>query len=590
MAEAGGSLINKRGNRLDRVLYISGKATLLDPNTGKIQNTSERDFENADDLYRAILLLSNWTSADEIERYKPDELLDALDELFELESQLIVVDDIDTLTTSKKDAGMEELLLALSRSRSGTKVLYTQRGFPSFAPNASVEVPGLTDEEFQEFVLLCCSKFNVPLPTIEDFEHIKLHSERRPLAIETMMGMRRVTSSYADAFRRWKENSSEARQYLFNREYQQLGTDDRARHLLAALAIFDGPQSAETLRSVLQFSPEQLEDAIAETRDMFLAVAPGDGSRGDLFSLGAATRLYLRETSKQLDRYSSIEARVRHFQNSSKTTPDSFIPIIERASRNLRAGHPNDAIALLSNKDLPAAFKEHTEVQALLGQAYATLNPPNVADARRCFESAFSLGHRHYKMYLEWLEMERKNRTEVSNGIAICSKVIRSSGFNLKTKAAFQKKMAMYKAMKANDIEMTSPLESAILRKESAINTLEAYFIVKNARDKELPAYKERAETTLSSMLRRLSKGDDIDGFFDFIESLLSLKQPLDDFQMIISSRIGEFRPHEPGSKRPMQARLSRLNGKINHASSSAFSRDNLKILSDRIKSTIQVL
>lgn len=585
LAESGGNLKNKSGNKLDRILYVSGKATYLDPVTGKIQNTSSKDFDSAEDIYRAILAFSYWTDPSEIEKYNSEQLLEALSELFDLESQIIVIDDIDTLTTSKKDAGMEELFLTLTRARSGTKVLYTQRGFPSFAPNASVEIPGLSDDEFRQFISLCCKKFGVPSPSESEAKLIKSESQMRPLAIETMVGMRRVTANYADAFRRWKENSSEARQYLFNREYQQLNSDDRGRHMLAALAIFNAPQSAETLRSVLQFSPEQLEDAIAETRDMFLTVTSSDGVTGDLFSIGPATRLYIEENSRQLDRYASIRARVQHFKDASKHTPTAFIPLIDRAARNIRAGNAQDAIQLLARKDLPPAFKEHPEVQATLGEAYAKISPPNVTDARKCFESAYSLGHRNYQMYIEWLELEKRNRTELHNGISICVKVTTTPGFDVVTRASFHRRLARLQSMLANETEFAAPQESNRLRQESVINNLQAYILARLGKDPALPVYMERIEASISIALRRSLRSDDIDGFFDMFEAIISIDQSIDELAPILIERIGEVLTRAAINPRALSARLARLNGKVGQAVGRAFTKEPARAFSDAIKS-----
>jgi hypothetical protein len=49
--------------------------------------------------------------------YSYEECISELEELFDIETQLIVLDDIDTLTTANKDGGMEELFLLLSRAK-----------------------------------------------------------------------------------------------------------------------------------------------------------------------------------------------------------------------------------------------------------------------------------------------------------------------------------------------------------------------------------------------------------------------------------------------------------------------------------------
>lgn len=590
LAQSGGKLRNKEGKTLDRILYISGKATYLDTHSGKIREITSRDFDNATDIYRAILLLANWTDSEIIEGYTEEQLLDALRELFDIEAQLIVIDDIDTLTTSNKDAGMEELLLLLSRASSGTKCLYTQRNFPSFAPNASFEIPGLSDGEFQQFLALCCAKFSTPFPSDNEAARVKDQSEGRPLAIETMIGMRRVTSSYDEAFRRWKENSSEARSYLFNREYQQLNRDGRSRHLLAALSIFQTPQSTGTLLSILQFSPEQLEDAIAETRDMFLKVESGGSPDGDLYSIGAATRLFINESSEQLDLFASIKARVQIFLSRAKGTPAAFIPFIGRAERSIIAGHPEDAISLITKRDFPPAFFEHPDVQSLLGQAYASLSNPNVSEARKCFESAFTAGQRNHRMYIDWLNLEKENQTEFLNGIAICNKVISSSGFSAITKASFQKRLAKYQALRARDIELTSPEESARLRLECVLNNVGAYLAARDARDQHLLLYKERADDSISIFLRTALKVDNYDFFFDLVEEIFKIQNSINEFSSTFSGRISELLTRRSEFSKLIIQRLNRLRGKVDKISPATMDKERRAELLAAINATLKTL
>ena len=441
LAEVGKAFATKQGP-IERVVYLSAKAIYLDPLSAEVKTSTGTDFGDALELFQAILMLADWSSDDQVSQYDYETALNSLEELLDTETIFIVVDDIDTLTTANKDGGMEEMFLLMSRAKSGSKILYTQRNFPSFAPRAAVEVPGLDHEEAHQFIDLCCKKFSVPAPSDNEEKWIKENSEKRPLAIETMIGMRRITASYSDAFQRWKERSGDARSYLFSREYQQLNHNDRGRHLLAALSISDAPQSFGALQSVLQFTTEQLEDAIAETRDMFLSITSGNDAEGDLYSIGPATRLYVSEVSKQLDRFGAIKARVTHLRNISASTPKAFAHIIDGAARSVDAGQPEKAITMLTNPSLPDVFKEHPLVNAVLGKAYAEVHPPNVIEARACFESAFSLGHRNYQMYIDWLDLEQKNRTEVLNGLAICEKVTSANGFTPRTKATFFKRKA----------------------------------------------------------------------------------------------------------------------------------------------------
>lgn len=58
-----------------------------------------RDFSNEKELYEAILTLANWTS-EPLTGLGLQGLRGHIKDLFDLTSNLIVIDDIDTLTTS----------------------------------------------------------------------------------------------------------------------------------------------------------------------------------------------------------------------------------------------------------------------------------------------------------------------------------------------------------------------------------------------------------------------------------------------------------------------------------------------------------
>jgi hypothetical protein len=264
--------------------------------------------------------------------------------------------------------------------------------------------------------------------------------------------------------------------------------------------------------------------------------------------------------------------------------------VLNRASRSIDIGNPEEAINLLTKEALPFAFKEHPEVQALLGKAYAALTPPSVLDARACFESAYSLGHRDYAMYIAWLDMERQNRTELMNGIDICGKVLQSDGFEGRTKATFRKRLARYQALRANDLDLTSPDEGRRLRDDSVLSNILAYADALNCNDPALNSYRERADNAISIGLRRHLGQDHIDYFFDLIESILSISVPLDEFVSTIAARTGEVLTRRAVNPRQVVARLHKLIGRVKGMPPGGMSGENQKLVSDVAKMTIQAL
>ena len=72
---------------------------------------------------------------------------------------LVVIDDIDTLTTRGVEAGFDFLYSVLWRSKRRSKLLYTLRNAPSQSLANAIEVPGLEEGDYEEFVEVCRSQF-----------------------------------------------------------------------------------------------------------------------------------------------------------------------------------------------------------------------------------------------------------------------------------------------------------------------------------------------------------------------------------------------------------------------------------------------
>src|SRR5690606_19586932 len=122
-------------------------------------------------------------------------------------SYLIVVDDIDTLTTKGIDPGADFLYRSLSRAKKRSKILYTIRNAPTQSLHNSIEVPGLLGEDYDKFVDECVARFKSPVPD-KDFREVRLPrlSERRPLVIESIIALSRTAGGFQGAERLFTQN------------------------------------------------------------------------------------------------------------------------------------------------------------------------------------------------------------------------------------------------------------------------------------------------------------------------------------------------------------------------------------------------
>ncbi|CAL4868191.1 hypothetical protein MMA231_02466 [Asticcacaulis sp. MM231] len=551
------------GKQYERVIYVSAKNSFLDPFTAKIEKYKATDFSSSVDLFKSLLYLSNWTDQS-LDAFDEAYLLKELEDLLEIETQLIIIDDIDSLSSANEDNGMEQLFTIAARCRSETKVLYTQRNLPVYARRNSIEIPGLDQgDELPIFISLCSKQFGVPAPDEVEALQISKLSECRPLAVETIIGLRRITSSYSQAMQRWTSDASQAREYLFQREYDQLSKENRGRYLLAALCAFARPQGLGVLQQVLSFKDEQLQDAIAETRDMFLKVEYGtDG--GDQYSLGAATSSFIQMISKKLDKFPAIEARVKHYLSKSSVTPPSLLVLLERANRQVDQGQAESAWTFLNNTSLPPAVTEHQAFKATLGRVAASLKNPRLGEARQAFEEAYGLGNRDHKMYLDWLGMEKAAGAGTTNGIEVCIRVVNGSGFTSRTTANFFRHLAYLQMKRAIEISDSSPEESERLKRESLKNNINGYNFAKKSSDRNLENYYEQIVDTFKKVAISSIKNGTSDQLLSTIEDVLQLADDPGDILPIISINMKRLADRvQPHSRLSVRRSITRIQGRL---------------------------
>ena len=476
VAQNGNGLLDrKNGQPFERVIYVSAKKTFLDPISAKIETFEGTDFTGALQLFRTILDLAHWTD-ETIKDWDEERCIEELEAMFDLEKQLIVIDDIDTVSTSEEDAGMEQLYNIVARCASQSKILYTLRNIPSYAKVSSIEVPGLDIKyEFPPFIKACVQKFKVSEPSLAEKEKIADISERRPLAIETILGLRRKTSSYEDAIKRWGSSGSQARDYLFSREYEQLDKSNKSRYLLATLSMFEQPVSSDALANILNFfSEEQIQDAIAECRDMFLKVTQEPKQKTDMYTLGLATRSYVLEVSKALDKFPNIQAKVRQYQSGiiapNQALNNFIMQVIKRSNRD-----HGGAIKLMENKELPPAMIEHPSFKRAYAKLLSKSKPPRLMDARELFDQSLKLvpdgQNKDHELFHDWLRMEDDHGTGSQFCIDVCAKATRSDISPLQ-KSKFYRSLGYHEFKLANNLESSSPEESAKLRASSLTNNV----------------------------------------------------------------------------------------------------------------------
>ena len=420
----GGDIEIQGGSKVDRVIYLSAKEQELDTTTRKIRKFLGKDFSSADELFRDILFLCEWSSSEKIDALTSDELRDELRQLFDLQSLLIIIDDIDTLYTKGIDEGSEFLITALARAKQRSKIIYTMRQRPSLSIAAAIEVAGLEiGEEYNSFIEICSAQFQVPPPKKELVDgRLREISEGIPLILETIIALRKISSSYEDAIAEFLSvGGSDVRRYLFSREYGTLH-NNQAKLVLAALALFDNPASFEELQYALKFDKTIIYDALGAISEMFLNRVPQDDET-TRFTVGEVTREFVIQESTKLDQFDLLKSRIANFQKPFSGKNKGLILMTERVETFLSRNDYSQALAAVDAVN-DAAILEHRDFKILAVRVYSDQRVSRSDDARRLYNDLFAMKVRNPKLYREWIAMERQTDTSFHNMCDVCNKVL----------------------------------------------------------------------------------------------------------------------------------------------------------------------
>jgi len=505
----------------------------LNPQTGRQQVFALRQFGSRREQFEQILFHAGFADEKQMEGLsgaKLDEMLDKLlSELFAHFSGLIVIDDIDALTRRKVDSGEESLFLKTAQpTAKHTRVLYTLRFPPAHAMDSTEPVPGLdSGTEFPEFVKACVKQFGVPEPAPDELEQLKTKTDCLPLLVETVIALRKHSGTYKEAIRTFNDKGGEdARRYLYQREYDGLQQQGRARQLLAALCLVGEPMSVPALAGLLQLQRTMLTDAISECSGVFLSAQVGEAGE-TLYQLTPPCVPFIEDVSKQLTYFAALERKVQHFNRIGVKVGPREAGLIVNMERLIRSTEFGAVVAMgeqLRSDDLAL---ENPKIRSLLGQAYAELGGHSWEKARECFKHAEGLGYRDLFMMRRWFHLEFMSGYGWDEAERICRTVLADPRFGPRVKSEFWSKLGSCLFMKANGILGASREKGLELLRQSIYAYLEAIWIGRSTGEMDIA----KNIAWLEKPLRRfvLAAKGDIDQFFALFDALPDRKHDVDD-------------------------------------------------------------
>lgn len=562
-----GSRVNLYGQEaLDNVIFISAKQKTLDVIDQSTKDFVGLDFSNEKELYEAILTLSNWSS-EPLGELGLDELKQEMRSLFDLTSNFVVIDDIDTLTTKGIEAGFDFLYSVLWRSKRRSKVLYTIRNAPTQSLANSIEVPGLENGDYDEFVQVCARQFNVQPPE-KDFVagQLSVISERRPLVIESIVALRRTAGNYDRAIHLFQERSGDdARNYVFEREWNSLPAGNHGRYVLAVLALHGDPLTFSDIAALTRYEEARVRDALADIREMFLQL--NEVGSETTFQLGALTRAFVLDQSRRLDLYSALKERVEKYKRTFYPENPILSRLRDRIEGQVSRGRHffdketlKEALRSVMDPSLSPKITEDPRFISLQAFVNANQIPPNLEDARRLFGHVFTMKFEPEIDHLKtWFHVERDSGHGLDQCIRISDFVCEGKKYSNEEKIEFlsRKGTCLYNRGK-NEIHF-SPADAVADIDEALKCHLACYSRNIESGSTKAEKSEEYAKNTAFYLFSFLMLHGRHDEFFDFALKLCeagSLKlDPIEEGLM----RAMDLLLRERGAKAEIQKIRGRL-------------------------------
>lgn len=447
---------SSRVSGINAVLWMSAKRRRFDEGSAAVIRTP--DFFDLESALDKILIDFGWSNL--ISKSIDVKIWETKQLLTELPS-LVVVDDLDSIDSENEDV-VE--FLTYDAPRTGSKILLTSRRLYFGMRRSSTIVKGLPKEDAVAFLAMMSEKMGINSSALQrHFPEIIQVTEGSPLYMEDLLRLCR--SLPADkAILKWKQNAGDAsRRYALEREIEMLSPT--ATSVLNACCLARAALTIAQLERIVGTSEDELLEAMDQLEKAYLV--PGsvlvDGEPtfrvGD--NLAWLVRRQLTESPSNQTLRAAVENVVGGASRRSGGVVDDHVRQIRVLTYSDRAGQAVEAAERFA---LEPGFAGEPSFLSAFAHAYASIDPPRVADARENWLRAAQLGLSNVESYVQWCLFEDSQEdwgrllAAAELGIANC----RSDQYKLLQFAGYAStRIAKWHARSQNSVSAKSSLDRA---------------------------------------------------------------------------------------------------------------------------------
>lgn len=317
---------------------------------------------------------------------------------------LIIVDDIDSLQEDE-----QRKVVDICRQLGSEKVrfLITTRKKLAYSSDLCIDIPGLPQNDYLNFVESLVSKHNLKKIRSADTKLLHKASDGSPLLTSSILRLYKQGIPLNIAIKEWSGHAGEdARNAAVKREIESLSQD--AKRVLLIISYFKSCSFTELMQAA-KFEKIQLVNSLEELQALFLVNEPRLIESEERFSISNTTALIISgikgEMAFDFKKLSDTVKKMKIGPSSKKTDNRKRVGLaINQSIALLKAERYDEAIETIDNE--LRKLTNNPDLLLMKGRCLITHSKPKYEEARRILRLSVLNGQKKELAYELWYSTE----------------------------------------------------------------------------------------------------------------------------------------------------------------------------------------
>lgn len=421
-------LIMSGTEMFEQVIWLTAKKKQYNAVYDSYVSSPETHYSDLETLLRQVCIRTG-SLPDEIVEFSWVQLQRTAKENLLIFPSFIVIDDVDSNTTDEQRR-ITEMARVISNSRS--RVLLTTRVNSIYSSDSSIEVPGLSGDDYKKLIMTLCQQLKLPDYNAKNIEKLRIASEGSPLFTESILRICKLGDSLDNAITEWKGKSGEAvREAALRKEVSELSPE--AIRILLTISFVESCSRSE-LHQLTDMETAEISNAIEELGNLFLIRGIGFIENEPRFETSfSISNLALSISNDILPNAKEFLERVQQISDGLKVNLLPHVPEVGAAIKQCTALIQDERYIDAKNTVLSLIkrpkYKENSDLYFMLAKTEYK-NPLSSHDSiRKAFSTAFIKGQRKAIFFEMWYQVEIKHGSGISV-YDICSNAVKAIGEN----------------------------------------------------------------------------------------------------------------------------------------------------------------